>query len=122
MKNFKIGKEINRILSGNVLGGVGNKVYPLVATNAGVTFPFIVYRRIGYKPQSNKDYTGEIVTIEINVASESYESAVTIADSVADILNNAKTSLIEKCKLTNVSEMYLSNTFIQNLVFEIELT
>jgi hypothetical protein len=121
MKNFQIGKEINRILrEGNVLK-VGNKIFPLVG-NANTTFPFLVYRRIGYQPRSNKDYTGEVVTMEINIASETYEESVNIADSVADILNNCSSSLIEKGKLTNVSEMYLQDTYIQNLTFEFELT
>lgn len=119
MKNFKIGKEINRLLTeSNVLK---NKIFPLVA-NPNTTFPFLVYRRIGYTPRSNKDYTGEMVTIEINIASEKYEESVDIADAVASALQNRKTDLIAQMELINVSEIYLQDTYIQNLQFQIELT
>lgn len=113
MKNFRVGKEINRLLKNNVLG-LGDKVFPLVA-NPNTTFPFLVYRRIGYQPASNKDYMGEIVTMELNIASEGYQEGVDIADSVATILQGSKTEIIEKIQLTNVTEMYLQDTYIQNL-------
>jgi len=119
MKNFKIGKEINRLLKNNVLG-IGDKVFPLVA-NPNTNFPFLVYRRIGYTPMSNKDYFGETVTIEINVASEKYEESVDIANNVADILQGKETEIIEDIRLINVSEIYLQDTFIQNLQFSIVL-
>lgn len=119
MKNFNIGKEINRLLKNNVLG-LGDKVFPLVA-NPNTSFPFLVYRRIGYQPRSNKDYTGEVVTVEMNVASEKYEQSVDIANQVADILNGQETELIEKIELIQVYEMYLQDTFIQNLQFRIQL-
>ena len=119
MKNFQIGKEINRLLKNNVLG-LGDKVFPLVA-NPNTTFPFLVYRRIGYQPRSNKDYRGEVVTMELNIATESYQEGVDIANQVADILQNKETEIIEDIQLMNVSEMYLQDTFIQNLQFRIEL-
>lgn len=121
MKNFKIGKEINRLLKeGNVLG-VSEKIFPLVA-NPNTTFPFLVYRRIGYQPASTKDGWGEIVVMEINIATEKYQEGVDIADSVASILQGKQTEIIEHIQLTNVSEMYLENTYIQNLQMRIELT
>ena len=120
MKNFKIGKEINRLLTESNVLGLGDKIFPLVA-NPNTTFPFLVYRRIGYQPRNNKDYVGEIVTMEMNVASESYNESVDIANSVADILQGKETQLIEDIQLINVSEMYLQDTFIQNLQFRIEL-
>lgn len=120
MKNFQIGKEINRLLKEGNVYKVENKVFPLVA-NANTTFPFLVYRRIGYQPRNNKDYVGEIVTMEMNIASESYQESVDIANSVADILQGKETQIIENIQLTQVSEMFLQDTFIQNLQFQIEL-
>jgi hypothetical protein len=51
MKNFTVGKELTALLiaDSTVQKLVDNKVFPLVA-NAGTTFPFIVYRRNGYRP------------------------------------------------------------------------
>lgn len=121
MKNFEIGKEINRLLKeGNVLK-VSGKIFPLVA-NPNTTFPFLVYRRIGYQPRSNKDYRGEMVAVEINIATETYNEGVDIANSVCDILiGRNKSELIEQITLTNVSEMYLQDTYIQNIQIQIEL-
>ena len=120
MKNFRIGKEINRLLVESNVLGLNDKIFPLVA-NPNTTFPFLVYRRIGYTPRNNKDYVGEIVTMEFNIASESYNESVEIANSVADILQGKETDLIENIQLVNVSEIYLQDTFIQNLQFRIEL-
>ena len=41
MKNFYIGKEINRILKDNNVLKVQGKIFPLVA-NPNTTFPFLV--------------------------------------------------------------------------------
>lgn len=119
MKNFKIGKEINRLLKNNVLA-LDDKIFPLVA-NPKTTFPFLVYRRIGYTPRNNKDYVGEMVTLEMNIATETYNEGVEIANQVADTLERKNTDLIENINLVNVSEIYLEDTFIQNLQFQIEL-
>lgn len=120
MKNFKIGKEINRLLTESNVLGVTGKIFPLIA-NPNTTFPFMVYRRIAYQPASNKDYMGEVVMMEFNIATETYQEGVDIADSVASILQGAKTQLIENIQLTNVTEMYLQDTYIQNLQVRIEL-
>lgn len=117
MKNFSVGKEINRLLKNNVQG-LGDKVFPLIA-NPNTTFPFLVYRRIGFVPRSNKDYMGEQVTMELNIASEKYEEGVDIANDVADLLQNKETDIIETIQLVNVTEMYLQDTFIQNLQIRI---
>ena len=52
MKNFKIGKEINRLLEeGNVLK-VSHKIFPLVA-HPNTTCLFLFYRRIGFTPRAD---------------------------------------------------------------------
>lgn len=121
MKNFEIGKEINRLLKEGNVQGVSAKIFPLVAY-PNTTFPFLVYRRIGYTPRSNKDYVGETVMIEMNIATETYNEGVEIANSVCDILIGSRTDIIEDIRLVNVSEMYLQDTFIQNIQLQVELT
>lgn len=120
MKNFSVGKELVEILNSSNVIGVSNKIFPLVAV-ANTTFPFCVYRRIGYTPQNNKDYKGEQVSIEMNVASETYKEGQTIANSIADILTNKETDLIDEITLTNASETFIEDTFVQNLQFNITL-
>lgn len=120
MKNFEIGKEINRLLKeGNVLK-VSGKIFPLVA-NPNTTFPFLVYRRLNYQPRNNKDYTGELIQMELVIATETYNEGVEIANSCADILQGQKTDIIENITLTNVSELYVQDTFLQSLQIQIEL-
>jgi hypothetical protein len=120
MKNFKVGKELRTLLSnsGEVTELVGSKVFPIVA-NEGTTFPFIVYRRTNYTPASNKDYTSEIVGVEINILSQKYDEAVNIADVVATSLDRKETNFIEDIKITNISEDYIEDTFVERIYLDI---
>lgn len=120
MKNFKVGKEMFNILTNDsdVKKLVGNKVFPIVA-NEGTTFPFIVYRRTNYTPASNKDYTSEIVGIEINILSQKYDEGVNIADVVATSLDRKETDFIEDIKITNISEDYIEDTFVERIYLDI---
>ncbi len=120
MKNFKVGKELRTLLSnsGEVTKLVGSKVFPIVA-NEGTTFPFIVYRRTNYTPASNKDYTSEIVGVEINILSQKYDEAVNIADVVATSLDRKETNFIEDIKITNISEDYIEDTFVERIYLDI---
>ena len=116
MKNFKVGKDLTAILlaDSTVHNLVGDKVFPLVA-NAGTTFPFIVYRRNGYRPFSNKDYTDEAADIEIAILSDNYIDSVQVADAVGNALNEKETETIDEIEITNASEEYNSDTYIQKI-------
>ena len=59
--------------------------------------------------------------MEMNIASETYAEGVDIANKVADTLIGKETDLIQDINLTNVSELYLQDTFIQNIQFEVEI-
>lgn len=124
MKNFKIGQEIRQIIlsSNSVKNAVGTKIYPLVATQ-GTTFPFIVYRRNGYSPNTNKDFNhSENVYIEIVVIATNYEESVRIANDIADVLiATNETENIENIKVTNIAEDYISDSYTQKINLEVEL-
>lgn len=122
MKNFTIGSEIVTLLNVDnaVHTAVGNKIFPLIA-NADTTFPFIVYRRSYYTPESNKDWENEKTGVEIVVASNKYSDSVSIANSVADALNHKATTNIEDIRVTNTNEDFLEDTYIQRLFFEITI-
>ena len=122
MKNFKIGQEIrNTILSSAaVKNAVDTKVFPLIA-NAGTTFPFLVYRRSSYSPMSNKDTLNETVYMEIAIITTNYEQSVTIANDVADVLINYESDTIEEIKVTNISEEFISDSFVQKINLQIDL-
>lgn len=122
MKNFKIGKDLTEILLSNseITNVIGDKVFPLVA-NAGTTFPFIVYRRSGYTPASNKDYTNETVQVELAILSENYIDSVQLADLVGTYLETKTTDSIDEIKVINSSEEFIDDTYIQKIYLEITL-
>lgn len=122
MKNFKIGSEIRNVIlsSTTVKNAVDTKVFPLIA-NAGTTFPFIVYRRSSYSPQSDKDALTETVYMEIAIICNNYEQSVSIANDVADVLLAYKSDTIEEIKVTNISEEFISNSFVQKVNLQINL-
>ena len=122
MKNFKIGQEIRNVIlsSTAVKNAVDTKVFPLIA-NAGTTFPFIVYRRSSYSPKSDKDTLAETVYIEIAIICNNYEQSVSIANDVADVLLAYESDTIEEIKVTNISEEFISNSFVQKVNLQIDL-
>ena len=122
MKNFKIGSEIRNVIlsSAAVKNAVDTKVFPLIA-NAGTTFPFIVYRRSSYSPLSDKDTLTESVYIEIAIITTNYEQSVSIANDVADVLIHYESDTIEQIKVTNISEEFISDSFIQKINLQIDL-
>ena len=122
MKNFKIGSEIRNVIlsSSAVKNAVETKVFPLIA-NAGTTFPFIVYRRSSYSPISNKDILNESVYMEIAIICNNYEQSVSIANDVADVLLKYESDSIEEIKVTNISEEFISNSFVQKVNLQIDL-
>ena len=122
MKNFKIGSEIRNVIlsSSAVKNAVDTKVFPLIA-NAGTTFPFIVYRRSSYSPQSDKDVLSESVYMEIAIICNNYEQSVSIANDVADVLLAYESDTIEEIKVTNISEEFISDSFVQKVNLQIDL-
>ena len=122
MKNFKIGSEIRNVIlsSTAVKNAVDTKVFPLIA-NAGTTFPFIVYRRSSYSPKSDKDTLTESVYMEIAIICNNYEQSVSIANDVADVLLAYDSDTIEEIKVTNISEVFISNSLVQNVNLQIDL-
>ena len=120
MKNFKIGSEIRDVLSSALGDNVKKKIFPLVAP-ANTTFPFIVYRRSGYTPNSNKDFQSEIVFIEIAVITTEYAESVEIANNIADTLQAASSENIEKITGTNIIEEYISDSFVQKINISVKI-
>ena len=116
MKNFKVGKELTSILlsSTDITNIIDNRVFPLVA-NAGTSFPFIVYRRSGYKPYSDKDYTDEVARVELAILSDNYIDGVQLADIVSDALEKKQTDTIDNITIDDSSEEYNNDTYIQKI-------
>lgn len=120
MNSFNIGKAICSILleNGDVTNIVGNKIYPVIADET-TTFPFIVYQRSGFTPQSDKDYTDENVNIEMVIASETYAESIDLAIKVRKALEHkeSKTFGIRDIIVQDATEDYIDDTFIQQMSF-----
>lgn len=118
MKNFTIGKEINRILREANVQGLSNKIFPLIA-NVNTTFPFLVYKRNYYTPARNKDFENEVIGVEIVIAATKYEESVVIADSVASALSHKRTEIIDDIQISNMYEDFIDDTFLQHINIDI---
>lgn len=121
MKLVKIGKTLRSLLlsDNTVAEYLTGKIFPLVAVE-GTTFPFLVYRRSGYTPVSNKDLEDEIVTVEVAILSDKYETSVDVADAVLTGLHGSNEE-IDRVKIIGTSEEFSDDIYIQKLIIDIYL-
>lgn len=121
MKLVKIGKTLRSLLlsDNTVAEYLTGKIFPLVAVE-GTTFPFLVYRRSGYAPVSNKDLEDEIVTVEVAILSDKYETSVDVADAVLTGLHGSNEE-IDRVKIIGTSEEFSDDIYIQKLIIDIYL-
>ena len=122
MELVKIGKYLkDLLLSDNTVAEyLNDKIFPLVAVE-GTTFPFLVYRRSGFVPASNKDLEDEIVTMELTILSAKYEDGIDVTDAVLNALIGQRSQYIDKERILGTSEDFLQDTYIQRLTIEIYL-
>lgn len=121
MKLVKIGKTLKTLLLSNqaVATVLTGKIFPLVAVE-GTTFPFLVYRRSGYVPASNKDFEDEVITMELAILSDKYETSVNVADAVLTGLHGSNSD-IDEVKIIGTSEEFSDDVYIQKLIINIYL-
>lgn len=125
--SLNIGKVIKDILyrDETLNNLVKNQVFPLIAEE-NTTFPFIVYRRNSIRKASTKDYVNdEIASVDVVVACDKYSQSVEIAERVRFVLERGEYEgenfSVDNITLSNASEQYMQNTYIQTLTFEIEI-
>ena len=125
--SLNIGKVIKDILyrDETLNNLVKNQVFPLIAEE-NTTFPFIVYRRNSIRKASTKDYVNdEIASVDVVIASDKYAQSVEIAERVRFVLErgeyDGENFSVDNISLSNASEQYLQNTYIQTLTFDIEI-
>lgn len=59
--------------------------------------------------------------MEIAIICTNYEQSVSIANDVADALIQYESDTIEEIKVTNISEEFISNSFVQKVNLQIDL-
>ena len=125
--SINIGKVVKEILyrdeALNTL--VTGEVFPLVAEE-NTTFPFIVYRRNSIRKANTKDYLNdEIASVDIVIASDKYSQSVEIAERVRFVLErgyyDSENFSVDNITLSNASEQFMQNTYIQTLTFDMEI-
>lgn len=106
----------------DITKAVEKKIYP-IATKSEVKFPFIVYERNSVTPAYDK--IGPAATdiyVTIYVLSESYGESESIAEMVIAALDKVQAQYdeydVENAILTDVSEDYVNQTFVQQIKFK----
>jgi hypothetical protein len=128
---FKILKSITYLLENDagVSSIVGNKIFPNVAPDKGLTgkpidFPMIVMRRSAMIPTQGKDCSISSTEVEIYCYSVSYDEAIDLAEKVYNCLNGVKGDVagiqIGKINFSSAEEAYVETAFAQKLVFTIK--
>lgn len=119
---LRVGKSINHLLTNSDVNTIVNgRIFPIIA-DQGTAYPFITYRRNGSGNDSNKDSIYEdTTTVELVIASVSYQESMDIAVKVREALEKKRYDNIKDIRLVDASEDYVSEAFIQNLVFTIKI-
>lgn len=129
MESLELGRVVKSILlqDKELSKQVGSRVFPLVA-DKGTSFPFIVYRRDGLTPSSNKDrlvYDTQ-VRMSFIVASSDYRQGLDICSKVVDVLIASQGRTIGGLEITDLelldtSEEYREDTFLQLLSITVNI-
>lgn len=123
MESLELGRVVKSILlqDEELSRQVESKVFPLVA-DKGTSFPFIVYRRDGLTPSTNKDKLvfDTLVWMSFIVASSDYRQGLGICSKVIDVLLASQGRTIGGLEITDLelqdtSEEYREDTFLQLL-------
>lgn len=126
MKSLEIGRIVKNILSQDtqLSRQIGTKIFPLVA-DKGTSFPFIVYRRDGVTPSSNKDSLVYDVTVRMSliIASSDYKQGLDLLSRTIDTLLRElpKETSCTDIEILDTSEEYRDDTFLQLLSIGINI-
>lgn len=126
MTSLQIGKTIKELLlsNNNLVGYIEDKVYPLIADQS-TTYPFIIYRRAAIEPESNKDMRGEQINVEVYIVTERYNTGIAIAEEVRKSVEGKKGKFgdltIEDIIITDASESFEDDAFVQTIILKIQL-
>jgi hypothetical protein len=126
MESLEIGRIVKNILSQDtqLSRQIGTKIFPLVA-DKGTSFPFIVYRRDGVTPSSNKDSLVYDVTVRMSliIASSDYKQGLDLLSRTIDTLLQElpKETSCTDIEILDTSEEYRDDTFLQLLSIGINI-
>lgn len=122
--SLSAGELIRAVLTGSEAGSIATKIFPVMTDNA--TLPYVSYRRIALVHSPVKGLRGpDKVSIEIGCFAASYPASLELAEAVRDALDGRQAEheglVMRSCVLTDSSEEWQDDAFIQTLIFEIGL-
>ena len=101
----------------------GDRIYPIAAVN-GTEYPFILCTRTALAPDYTKDgWSGDAVTVAIEVVSRSSTEAIAIAEDVREVLEEKDATYlgweVREPMLVTASEGYdlTTDTYVEALQF-----
>lgn len=123
--SLKIGRVIHEELKDII------RIFPILA-DKGVTGNFAVYRRISLSESDTKDIYNyeEIANVEIIIVASTYDESVELAQAIKIRMENTKGNFetqkeeaitIGDITMTNASEDWQNDSYIQRLSFRIEI-
>ena len=101
------------------------RIFPVKAEDA--TLPYILYRRaeLEVSPQKSGKPGSEKLQIELDCCSQGYEEGLKLAETVRSALDFVSTEndglQMRACPLSNASEEYQGDIFMQKLIFTIKI-
>lgn len=125
VNSILIGKTIYKLLSESeeLKEFVGDKIYPLIASDENVSFPFITFYRTDITSNGCKDgYYEDDVSFTICVVSNKYFETLEIANLVRSIFEKKRlTENIGNCVIESIDEDYREGGYIQQLYFHCKM-
>ncbi len=113
----------------NTIEETNTRCYPIIAENS-TTFPFIVYTRDSLTSGSlTKDGNTELAQVSVKIITVGYREGINIAQQVRRKLTLNKfnyaldedNNMIVNSRFSAAYESYEENSYIQTLVFDIEI-
>lgn len=113
-------KHIFRILSSDKTLNelVGTKIFPIVADDDDVKFPYIILERTSITPFTYKGGVGyDKATFQIKIADSDYINTINIAEKVRELLELKTSSYFKRIEFSSCNEDFLNDTYRQTLQF-----
>lgn len=113
----------------NTIEETSTRCYPIIAENS-TTFPFIVYTRDSLTSGTlTKDGNTEVAQVSVKIITVGYREGINIAQQVRRKLTLNKfnytldedNNMIVNSRFSAAYESYEENSYIQTLVFDIEI-
>lgn len=107
---------------------VGDRIYSIAAVN-GTEYPFVLCTRTAISPEYTKDgWSGDVVTVAVEVVSRSSTEAVAIAEDVREALEESSVKHLDytvtEATFIAASEGYdlTTDTYVEALQFSFKIS